>query len=289
MISMTGYGASGFEDEQITLSVEIKSYNNRYLDISFYMPPILSEFEADMRSLVRSNVSRGHVDVNIRLKQLESDAQVHVDTTLAARYAEAFRRVASETGISEAPQLAYILEAEGVVTLLKHQDVHEFREVVFRQLSLALDEFCAARKKEGEQTRRDIYTLLASFERSFQRVDKLSDQIEEKLYHMLVDRFEGLLGNEYDQSRILQEVGVLLVKHSVNEELERIKTHLKHFREILEQSGTAVGKKLDFLCQELNREVNTIASKSPLGEVNAAVVEMKESLENIREQLRNVE
>ncbi|MGM0431837.1 MAG: YicC/YloC family endoribonuclease [Spirochaetota bacterium] len=289
MISMTGYGASEFEDEQVKLSTEIKSYNNRYLEISFYMPSNLSVFEAEMRTMIRSRVSRGHVDVNIRVKQLESDAQVHVDTSLAARYAEAFRKIANEAGISEEPGLAHILQAEGVVTLIKDQNVQEFREVLFNQLSLALDEFCLSREKEGEQTKRDIGTLLESFEKAFVRVDNLSDQIEKKLYETLVGRFEQLLGNEYDQARILQEVGVLLVKYSVNEELERISTHLKHVYEILAQSSSAVGKKLDFLCQELNREVNTIASKSPLGEVNAAVVQMKEHLENIREQLRNVE
>jgi uncharacterized protein (TIGR00255 family) len=288
MISMTGYGLSEYQDDRIQVSVEIKSYNNRYLDISVYMPSYLNVYEAELRELVRSAVRRGHVDLNIKLRHLENDAQVVVDKQLASRYREAFSRIAEAAGIADRPKLSDFLESEELLKLVNDRDAAQYKQLVFEHSQRALASFVESRRKEGERTYADIRQQLEGFEASYAEISGKADMLEEQLKSMLRSRFEELVGQQYEESRILQEVALLLNKYTIHEEIQRLESHLKHFAEEMETED-AVGKRLDFLCQELNREINTIASKSIRADISQAVVTMKDMLENIREQLKNVE
>lgn len=288
MISMTGYGVSEYQDDRIQISVEIKSYNNRYLDLSVYIPSYLNVFEAELRDLVRASVRRGHVDVNIRLRHLENDAQIVVDTQLASRYREAFSQIAQAAGIEDEPRLSDFLVSEELLKLVNDRDAGEYKQLVFDQTARALESFVESRRKEGARTYADIRGQLEGFEASFSEISGKADMLEHQLKAMLRSRFEELVGQQYEEGRILQEVALLLNKYTIHEEIQRLESHLKHFAEEMETED-AVGKRLDFLCQELNREINTIASKSIRADISQAVVTMKDMLENIREQLKNVE
>jgi uncharacterized protein (TIGR00255 family) len=252
------------------------------------MPSYLNVFEAELRDLVRASVRRGHVDVNIKLRHLENDAQIVVDTQLASRYREAFSQIAQAAEIDDKPKLSDFLISEELLKLVNDRDAGEYKQLVFDQTTRALESFVESRRKEGARTYADIRGQLEGFAASFAEISGKADMLEDQLKAMLRSRFEELVGQQYEESRILQEVALLLNKYTIHEEIQRLESHLKHFAEEMETED-AVGKRLDFLCQELNREINTIASKSIRADISQAVVTMKDMLENIREQLKNVE
>lgn len=288
MISMTGYGASEYQDARIQISVEFRSYNNRYLEISYNAPFFANCLEQEVKELIKGSVTRGHVDLNLRIKVLESDVEFIVDTNLVNEYTKALERIIETAGLDRRPRLSDYLHHDDILKLVKHHDIEAYHGLILEQINLALVPFCESRAIEGERTAVDIQKNLSSFEQAFQTVAAHAGQIESMIQENLVSRFKQLLDTNYDENRVLQEVAVMLMKYTISEELNRVETHLSQFRSDMQQ-GQSVGKRLDFLCQELNREVNTIGSKSIIAEVNQAVVIMKESLENIREQLRNVE
>lgn len=288
MISMTGYGSSQFHNDAFAVSVEIKSYNNRYLEISLYNPSFLGELEPDMRKMVKGRISRGHVDVSIRMKMLETDIEIHVDREVVRKLRDAYTLLAEEAGIENHPVLSDFLASSDVLKSMTNYPIEAYRPALMSLVEEALNTFCESREVEGAGTKRDIFEQLDRFEAGYETIRSFAEALEQRLEETLRQRFEQFLDKSYDEGRILQEVAVLLNRYTVNEEIQRIACHLDQFREISGCAGP-VGKRLDFLCQELNREINTIGSKSVIAEVNQAVVKMKDALENIREQLRNVE
>lgn len=289
MLGMTGYGYAERMTELYQMSVEVKSYNNRYLEINHNMPNSLSRFEQEIDERIKGFASRGHVEVGIRLRMLGSDISLHVDSVAVQRYREAFERIRMLADIQEAPRLHDYLEAEGVLVPVREQDPSAFAEPLFELLDEALGQFKIAKAREGEATARDLERLLGLLESGLAGVECFAGTLEQRLKENLLSRFEELLGSKgYDENRFLQEVAILLSKYSVNEEIVRLRTHIGSFRSILHEDGS-VGKRLDFLSQEMNREINTIGSKSILVEINQFVVGMKDSLENMREQVRNIE
>jgi len=290
MKSMTGYGNSEYQNELFRVSVEIKSYNNRYLDIHVNAPSYLSVFEQEIKNLIKTDVTRGHVDVNIRIKQIESNLDIVVDKQVVAKLKTAYETIAEIAGLDENPALSHYLSNEDAIKLVKNIDAEIYHQTIIDQIKNAMEPYCQTREHEGQTTYEDIIRNINKFEHFYTIVCGQADLLEIKLHDNLTERFQKLLDEGYDEGRILQEVAVMLNKYTVNEEIQRIRSHLNQFRVVMDQGqDTAVGKKLDFICQELNREINTTASKSIIAEINQAVVSMKDSLENIREQLRNIE
>lgn len=288
MNSMTGYAHREYQYEQFQLTIEVKSYNNRYLDISVHLPGILNPLEPELKTRVRDVVSRGHVDISLRYRSLESDVQVHVDHRAVEQYQRAFQEIIDLSGCSREVTLGDYLAIDEILKPIMPQGATAHGEEILSCFEEVLAEYQASREREGEATRQDILSQLEEFRTAFTLVRSRADQLETSLQELITKRFEQLLGDGYDENRVLAEVAVMLVKYSIHEELSRIDSHLDQFHQMISQPG-ASGKRLDFLCQELNREVNTIASKSTMAEVNQAVVAMKDHLENMREQLRNVE
>ncbi len=289
MKSMTGYGFSETHGEQFQLSVELKSYNNRYLDINHNIPYILAPFEIEIDKKVALIAKRGHIDVNIRVRNLISDVELSVDPQAVKKYTEAFIQIAAISQKVLRPQLSDYLASEGVLTAVKAGDSEQYRNVLFKTLDEALVQFDQSKQREGEATKADLIRLGHVVEDGLRIVRSHADELEEMIKNTLRSRFEELLQDrEYDENRILSEVAVMIIKYSVHEEIKRLQMHLKEYYSLLEQPDP-VGKRLDFLCQEMNREINTIGSKSQMVELNIQVVRMKDGLENIREQIRNIE
>jgi uncharacterized protein (TIGR00255 family) len=286
---MTGYGFTEELTEQSYMSVELKSYNNRYLEINHNIPYFLSCFESEIDARLKQVLFRGHIDVNIRVKQLASSMDLHVDIEAVSRYSEAFKKIADAVNIAFNPTLADFLGSEGVLVNVAGQDSKQYAEPLFRLLNQALEQLLENRHREGESTCRDLRRLGDSLESGLAVVSKHADELEKRLKENLKSRFDEMLGTKgYDEHRFLQEIAVMLTRYSINEELVRLAAHIKEYRTLLENNNP-VGKRLDFLCQEMNREVNTIGSKSTMVEVNHQVVTMKDDVENIREQIRNIE
>jgi uncharacterized protein (TIGR00255 family) len=288
MISMTGYGYREYNDEHVQLITELKSYNNRYLDIGVNTPPFLSPLEPAVQSFIKERVERGRIEVTLRVKELEENLSVHLDESAVHSYAEILRRLATAAQIREEPRISHFLRLEGVITQVKNRDLKWFEELVMAQLSSAFEDFAQTRRNEGEATRRDIIMHLDGIEERIGEVERHAGALEERIRRNLRERFEELVGQGLDETRLYQETAVMLMKYGIDEETARMRSHISQFREIASQQK-GLGKKLDFVCQELNREINTIGSKSTIAEVNHAVVEIKDDLEKIREQLRNVE
>jgi uncharacterized protein (TIGR00255 family) len=288
MKSMTGYGWAEEQNEEVSASAEIKGYNNRFLDMSVNLPPFLSALERPVREYLAEKCRRGRIEVSLRYKEYNAPLAVSLNREAAKAYWEAAEETARFLGISDRPGLDLILGMEGVLETERSRDTVKAQEMLMPLLERAFEGFEADRQREGVHTYQDILTHLETLEKSRAVIASHSDELETLLKENIRTRFEELLGNGIDENRILAETAALLVKYTISEELSRLDAHLKEFRAEAERNPSP-GKKLDFLCQELNREINTIGSKSVILEVSRETVTMKDALENIREQLRNVE
>ena len=288
MKSMTGYAYSESTKENITVAVEIKGYNSRFLDLSIHLPLWLSSLEMRVREYLASRFARGKVELSVRIREEDSPVSVLVNKNVAMKYKTAIEELAKVLGIKEKASLSMILRLEGVLEIETERDAEKYWSHIAPVLAAAADNFEAERVREGGHTARDILSHVAALENSVQTISSHVPDLEASIRENLRARFAEFLGDRIDENRILAETAVLLMKYSISEELARLSSHLKEFRFEVEQNP-GPGKKLDFLSQEINREVNTIGSKTPVLEVSRAVVEMKSALEDIREQLRNVE
>ena len=262
MRSMTGYGHWTYRNGSFAIEASAKSYNNRYLDISCYLSPALQAFESHIDEEIRKAVGRGHIDISMKLHMIQSEVSLNLDRGLLSSYISIYGDIAEATGCRPS-----------------------FSDY---GLSHCLAMLCEAKDREGEGTRQDLERLARSFEDSLAAIEARSSELGEHYSRLLQEKFDRLSGEKPDQSVFMTELAAILVRYSINEELSRLKVHLKEYHKLL-AADEPVGKKLDFLCQEMQRECNTIASKSQLVEINLAVVSMKDNIEDIREQVRNIE
>jgi uncharacterized protein (TIGR00255 family) len=288
---MTGYAYREKQDNSVTVSAEIKGYNNRFLDLTVYLPSWLSSLEMRIREYLASRFNRGKIEVSIRLKEHNAGVLVSVNTGAARAYEKAIADLALALHLDpqkQKPDLSFLLSLEGVLETEKSRDDEKYWKFIEPVLTGAADQFEAERLREGAHTGEDILSQIAVLEEAVMSVAALGPELEASITGNLKLRFRELLGDRIDENRVLAETAVLLMKYTISEELSRLSSHLKEFRAEAGHNPSP-GKKLDFLCQEINREINTIGSKTPLLEVSRAVVVMKNALENVREQLRNVE
>jgi uncharacterized protein (TIGR00255 family) len=292
MKSMTAYGYAEYQSEAYLLTMELKSYNNRYLDISYYAPTVLGTYEAEITELIKKYAQRGHIDLSIKLKNLKSNANLQLDESLASSYLDAIKTVqalAKEKGVETSVRMADVLLQDGVLNSVKVEGIEAYREGLDHCSALVMEQFSQAKDREGLATCKDLTAMIDSLAASLGIVKANVSKLDEMIKTNLVSRIHEMLGDQnYDENRILTEVAVMLNRYTINEETVRLTTHITEFRKLL-ASDEPVGKKMDFLSQEMNREINTIGSKSQMVEVNLQVVNMKDCLENIREQVRNIE
>ncbi len=288
MKSMTGFARREIQTDEHYLMVEIKCYNNRYLDINVTLPGSLSPKESVVRGHIGGTIRRGKVECTIRYRSLAQGPLFEFDPIAVDALVESLRALKQRAGVAEPIHLSHILRYDEHIRSEHRIDVDEAWRRIEPELVRALCELDAERLREGESTaaalathRETVGSVLSLFEREARRLGQLiRDQVRE--------RFDEVLGTRIDEDRMLAEIGALLVKFSIDEEISRLHGHLDAFDTAL-LSSEPIGKKLDFLCQELNREINTIGSKSPIYEINERVVEAKDAIEKMREQLRNIE
>jgi len=292
MKSMTAYGYAEFQTPNYILTMELKSYNNRFLEISYNSPSYLSAYENEITTMLKEHAQRGHIEVALRVKNLKSNIELHLDEDLANSYLDAIGKIntlAANKGISLDANMADILLQEGVLSSIKTDSLEFYRSGLTHCSLEVIKQFDTAKEREGKATQKDLTSMINSLENSLSIVKDNVSKLELMIKDNLLSRINEMLGDaNYDENRILTEVAVMLNRFTINEEVVRLTTHIAEFHKLLE-SNEAVGKRLDFLSQEMNREINTIGSKSQIVEVNLQVVNMKDCLENIREQVRNIE
>lgn len=285
---MTGYARRESELGGDYLVIEVKSFNNRYLDIGVNVPFFLSALESRIRTIISGVANRGKVECNIRYRQNQTTNLFEFDEEATRLLAQSLRAACNAAGINEPITLADLLRYDELIRQEQIIDVEIIWERISAELISAVEILDEERAREGLRTCDSVVEHRTSVGRCLSLIEKLSATLEETITSSVRQRFEAVLGNRIDEDRVLAEIGALLVKFSIDEEISRLNGHLAAFDSGVESSGP-VGKKLDFLCQELNREINTIGSKSSIYEINRSVVEAKDAIEKMREQLRNVE
>jgi len=287
MNSMTGYGSARLESPLFNASLAIKSWNNRYLELSVNMPAFLAPVEQRVRELLASLIGRGKVELSVRVSQSFVPMRVTVDSSAAQAMAIALRQLARDAGIDASLSLSNLMAVDGLMAFERDADEGQLWSVLEPALSTCLKDFQQSRQKEGEHTAKDMEAKLAILEDAVLKAQELAPSADAAMAADLRKRFVELLGDAAGENRILAETAAYLAKHTINEELVRLRFHLDAFRSAMTQA--MCGKKLDFICQELNREANTIGSKSSQFELSSLVIAMKDAIENLREQVRNVE
>lgn len=289
--SMTGYGGAKGEIENIIVSAELKSVNNRHLDTSVRLPKSCLFAEEAVRAAVKNSISRGKVDVFISVDTSHADeVTIAVNEPLAVAYVRAARAVAEQYGIeNDVTALSLLRMPEVISTERADSDKDAVSRAISGILSQALAQFDEMREREGGKLCADILSKLDTIENLVGIVEKRSPETVTEYREKLLARMTEVLGEAgVDESRILQEAAVYADKVAVDEETVRLRSHIAQFRDML-NGGSPVGRQLDFLVQEMNREINTTGSKCVDSEIARTVIAMKAELEKIREQIQNIE
>ena len=288
--SMTGFGRAKYETEGREYVVEIKSVNNRYSDISIKMPRSISYLEEKVKSEISKNVSRGKIDVFISFYNNSTKGKkVIFNNEIAKMYADGLKQMAENIDIKEEIYVTQLAKFPDIISVENDED----EELIWSELSIPLEEaltnFIKMREAEGKKLYQDINNRINNIENIVIEISKNSTRLIKDYIVKLETRIKELMDvNNIDENRLAQETVIYADKSSVEEEITRLKSHICQLRTFLD-SDTAIGKKIDFLIQEMNRETNTIGSKSGSIDITNMVIDMKTEIEDIREQVQNIE
>jgi uncharacterized protein (TIGR00255 family) len=289
--SMTGFGRAEVLENDRKFTVEIKAVNHRYLDVNIKMPKKLNYFESSIRTELKNYISRGKVDLFITYEDRhESNSVVHYNRTLAEEYLTYLREMASDFGLEDDVRVSTLSHYPDVFTM---EEKTEDEGEIWQELKKALDEACTmfveTRIKEGENLKCDLLGKLDDMLKRVEFIEKRSPQIIEEYKSKLEERIKELLKDKsVDESRLLTEVAIFADKVCVDEEIVRLKSHIETTKNTLIEGGS-IGRKLDFLAQEMNREANTILSKTSDLQISNCGIELKTEIEKVREQIQNIE
>ena len=292
--SMTGYGRGEVSSLSQKFTVEIKSVNNRYLDLNIRLPRQLNPFEAAIREELKKSILRGKVDVFISMENTgTSDEHVHYNRALAGEYVNCIREMAREYDLPMQLSAEQLSRYPEVLTLSEENEENdELLEPLLECVRAAAVQFVAARCKEGNYITQDLLSKLEGLQQGVDQIRRNAPLILEQYRKGLYDRMQAVLqetGTAVDEARILQEAAFYADHVCVDEEMVRLESHIIAVREELLKENESVGRKLDFLVQEMNREANTILSKTSNAESSDIAIQLKTEIEKIREQVQNVE
>ncbi len=289
--SMTGFGRSEKVTDQYKISVEIKSVNHRYLDLSIKMPKRFNYFEAALRNLLKNDIQRGKVDVYITYEDYTSQTmQLKYDARLAAEYMEYFEKMREQFGLTDDITVSRLARMPEVLTM---EETPEDEDSMWKLLSGTMEEavraFVDTRIREGEHLKQDLLSKLDEMLRLVDEIEQRSPSIVEEYRAKLTEKVKELLaGSAVDEARIVTETTIFADKICVDEETVRLRSHIENTKKELEAGGS-VGRKLDFIAQEMNREANTILSKANDLEISGKAIALKTGIEKVREQIQNIE
>ncbi len=289
--SMTGYGREQDTADKRTILVEIRSVNHRYYEFSSRIPRAYAYLDEKLKAFVNKRVSRGKVEVSVSIVNSEgSDIFIEVNRPVALGYINALRSANEELQLRDDLSLSQICKFSDIFSVQKTvDDEEEVWKAVETVAGRALEKFIAMREKEGQKMKEDILSRLSTLENMVCFIEKNAPLMTENYRNRLYNRLMDILQDKnIDEQRILTEAAIYSEKVAVDEETVRLHSHISQFRELLE-SDNQVGRKLDFLVQEMNREVNTTGSKAQDLDITRTVVEMKSEIEKIREQIQNIE
>lgn len=289
--SMTGYGSAEEVINGRSIRVEIKSVNHRYFEYSARVPRSCGFVEERMKRLLSGVISRGKVDVGVTIQTVDGiDEEININREVVKNYVEALRSVKNEFDLADDLSLSSIAKLPDVFTVVKAEtDEEALLKDIESVAKRALDTFVEGREAEGERLKADVLLKIAAIEEKVSFVESRSPETVKEYRARLLDKMHEVLENtQIDEGRILQEAAIYADKVAVDEETVRLRSHMKELRKTLDKSEP-IGKSLDFRIQEVNRETNTIGSKCSDAAIADTVIEMKNTIEKIREQIQNIE
>ncbi|MBS5798300.1 MAG: YicC family protein [Clostridiales bacterium] len=289
--SMTGYGRYEIEEKERKVNVEISTVNHRYCDLSIRMPKALTHLEDEIRKCIKQFIARGKVEVSIYITSMSADdVEVVVNEPACTAYIEALRKIGAKLGLNDNIGMAEVMRLNDVITIQKKQaDLEVIWPMIDQALRQALTQLVAMREKEGMILKKDLLEKADNMLRLVGELEHLSVEVVNTYKLKLEERISRLLEEiPVDETRLAMEVALFADRVAIDEELTRLKSHVGQLKMILEEESS-IGRKLDFLMQEMNREANTIASKAGDYTITSYAVELKSEIERIREQIQNIE
>ena len=290
MRSMTGYGRASARLDGRELTVELKSVNHRYLDLSFRLPRVLSFTEPLLRSLLSGSLRRGHIDVVISYQNHRQDAKaVEADALLALSYLEAAKDIARASELEQSLSAGGMLQLPDVIRVKEaEEDEQALQALITQAMEAALRELVAAREQEGAAIQGDLQAYLDSLRQMYEHMKALAPEQPENFRRKLTERVSQMAIEGIEPQRLAQEVALFADKTAVDEELARLSSHIDQMDSLL-VSDEPNGRRMEFLAQEMNREINTIGSKTSELAITRLVLDAKNALEKMREQIQNAE
>lgn len=295
--SMTGFARTQVRvHDQLAYTLSVKSVNHRFLDLQLRLPAGLDALEMELRRVLKESLVRGHVELTLSVDRT-SQQKAGYNREMVAGYMDAFRQARAEFRVKGDPDLNAALRMPGALQAEVRnnldEDVAALSDSVVKEVGPLLEELKTMRAREGDALEANLRAALSRLTDAVEGVSKLRPEVEQRYQERLTQRLIAATGNEFNRQRLLEEVAVLVDHSDISEEIERMHTHIGHFRELL-SSGGEVGKKLDFLLQEMNREANTLLSKTGgVGGKGTRITElglaMKADIEKAREQVQNAE
>ena len=288
MNSMTGYAVQSFEFKEYTIFIEIRSLNNKFLEIKFKLPLYLEYMEEKLRALLRRTVKRGKVEVLVKVVAKE-EMELRMLRELFSKYGRLISTVEKDADFRLQMSLSDLLSLRYFFN-----DFSEFTRIEIPEEDLercfldTVEKFQESRRAEGEMTRVELEMHISEIYDIVQKIESLYPAVVDRFREQISERVRELIGSEIDETRVMMEVAVYANKVDISEEVSRIKNHVKKMREIIKGDG-ACGRELDFISQELNREINTVGAKAPDYAISESAVMIKTALEKIKEQVRNIE
>ena len=288
--SMTGYGRANLSKKEREYQVEIRSVNHRYLDISVKMPRVLSYLEEEVKKQISSKVNRGKIDVFITFENNSTEGkEIKINTEIAKIYIDELKKLANQEEISANIEVTEISKFPDVLSIQNNREDETIKSELLETISQATEKLVQMRTTEGSKIAEDLLVRIKLIQEKVKEISSLSTGLIEEYVVKLESRIKEILKNqEIDEARLAQEVVIYADKCSVEEEVTRLKSHISQFEKLL-NTEEVIGKKLDFIIQEMNRETNTIGSKANNLEITNDVIDVKTELENIREQIQNIE
>lgn len=290
--SMTGYGKGTLQVENREYQVEIKSVNHRYLDISIKMPRVLSYLEEDVKKQISEKIKRGKVDVFITFENNSQEGKnIQINKEIAKMYINQLKELALEENISSNIEVTEITKFPDVLTIKNEQDDDTIKNELIATTKEATEKIINMKSIEGEKIAQDLLSRISNIEKKIEEISKKSTGLIEEYVVKLEKRIKEILKTEeVDQNRLAQEVVIYADKCSIEEEITRLKSHIYQLKNLISTNNNeAIGKKLDFIIQEMNRETNTIGSKANNLDITNEVINIKTEIEDIREQTQNIE
>ena len=293
MLSMTGFGSGDGTSGPVTVTVEFRSVNHRFLDVGVKLPGPLGPFEIEIRQFLKDKVARGRVTVAVQLSVTKESQTADIDLqrldSALDMLQQAADRVQTATGKKQELSLDHLLAVPDILRADEQElDPDDLKKALDEALAGALTGLMTMKQQEGQALVTEMRQRLTTLSTQLETVTQLAPQAADEIQAKLNERLDKLLTDSLDSQRLAQEVALLADKANINEEIERLGIHIDHFHAALDEGGQ-VAKRLNFLLQEMHREVNTMGSKTNLMDITQAVISMKDEVESMREQIMNLE